>query len=624
MVSQDFWETEYKRLEKKFVSYKDLCEVTNLDEDADKEGFSILPTEGRELIGKYIRDFRDMEDTLPNIIVRETVYKKLCNADMALKQYNKNYQLVVLYGYRTPEIQRNEFRKTINKLKHKYSDHSELNEAVHRMIAVPEVSGHPTGGAVDVTVYDFKEKKYLSFGTEIHDFTTKKVYYDSPEIERYDPDAKKNRKMLRSIMGKQDFVPYDGEWWHFSYGDKEWAFYKHRNSERKKQPITEMKYKYSQKEISEIIYTDKYKEKEFVTKEYIRLAVQKDGRLTEETLMVLRRSGIEINLDKRQFTMKSSNFDLELLFVRDDDIPNLVSSGIADLGIVGENVFYENEKDNIEVLRRLGFGRCSLALAVPKDSAIRKPSELKGKKIATSYPNITRNFFKNIGIDIEEYGIDIRNLSGSVEIAPAINYADAIVDLVSTGVSLRQNNLRDLQKIMDSETVLIANRSKLELNTVKNNLVNALLVQIDSGLSAKKYKYIIMNVPTAFLDKFRQILLNELEASIPAFDSSNLQLDDRLMIKLILEDENSLVNEIKDIIPEMNKYEENNEEDDEGKSPLARIKQVILAIGDQTFPSLGKKNQVYTLVNKDSLWENKLKKIGATDIIVLDVERVVN
>ena len=621
--SQYYWETEYKRLEKSFVKYRDLCEVTELDENTDKEKFSILPSTGRGVIGKYTNKYRDMEDVLPNIIVRETVYKKLCKADVEIKRWNINYQLVVFYGYRSPNIQRKEFFKIRNELKQIYNDPSELNEAVHRIIAVPEVAGHPTGGAVDVTVYDFLEQKYINFGTEIHDFSSKKVYYDSPEIEKYDPEAKKNRNRLRSIMGKQDFVPYDGEWWHFSYGDKEWAFYKNRDNKRKNRPLGEMKYKYSQKYVSEILYTEKYKEPEFVTdKDNIRLAVQKDGRLTDETLIMLHRSGININTDKRQFAVKSSNYPLEILFVRDDDIPNLVYSGIADLGIVGENIFYETQKNDIDILRKLGFSRCSLALAVPKDSLVQKPCELKGKKIATSYPVITRNFFKSIGIEIEEDEITIRELSGSVEIAPSIGYADAIVDLVSTGFSLRQNNLRDMLKIMDSEAILIGNNKELESNTVKRKLVVDFLVHIDSYLSGKKYKYVIMNIPIDFLSTFKKILYDEIKTSMQTFDSS--RIDDGWMIKLILEDENFLINEIKDIIPEMNNYE-NDDNDNKDDTPFSRIRQIVIDMGNQHFSSLSEKKQVYTLVNKDSPeWEEKLKRIGATDIIVLDVERVVH
>jgi len=609
----DYLESIYENLEKSFVTYNDLCDVQDLDKNTDNEKFSILPSTGRGVIGRYSPGFRDMEDTIPNIIVRETVYKKLCKVDKTLKQTYPNCQLVVIYGYRSPDIQKKEFDRIKNELRDGYPDanDSDLNEATHRIIAVPDVAGHPTGGAVDVTIFDFTKQEYWVFGTQIHEFKTKRVYYDSPEVKKNDPQAMKNRKFLRSIMGKQDFVPYDGEWWHFSYGDKEWAFYKHRDNKRKKRLTGELKYKYSQKLVTEIQYTDKYKEKDSVSDNCIRLAVQKEGRLTDETLSLLQQAGIVLKPDKRQFAVKSSNFPLEVLFVRDDDIPNLVYAGVADFGIVGENIFYETENDDLEILQKLGFGYCSLALAVPKDSILRKPVDLRGKKIATSYPVITRKFFESLGIDIKEYNIDIRSLSGSVEIAPAIGYADAIVDLVSTGVSLKQNNLIDMQKIMDSESVLIANKKEKSKNSNKSSLIERFLSKIETCLSAKRYKYVIVNVPIDFLNMYKKILEEEVKSFFPSFESINL--DDNEMMKLFLEDENSLISEINNIIPKIS-----NEEN------LEKVRQIIIDISNQHYSSLSlEKRQVHILVNKDSLWEEKLKRIRATDIIVLDVERYV-
>ena len=240
-------EQKYKELEKSFVTYKDLCSVTECDENADKEAFSTLPASGRDVIGRY-RFTRDMEHASPNIIVRETVYKKLRAADAALKKENPDWQLAVMYGYRSLDIQEKLFNQIKKELKPLYGNNeSELTEAVHRKIAVPEVSGHPTGGAVHVLIYDFVKKAYLDFGVQDGDRETlndssrndssrndnspndnsaeaRKAYYDSPEIAP-DSAAKKNRKLLRDVMTAQGFAPYDGDFSHFSYGDKEWAFY---------------------------------------------------------------------------------------------------------------------------------------------------------------------------------------------------------------------------------------------------------------------------------------------------------------------------------------------------------------------------------------------------------------
>lgn len=619
---QAFWNKKYSECEQNFVTYQELTAVEELDKYTDNERFSILPSTGNGVIGKYISKFRDMENTIPNVIVRETVYEKLCRVDKALKQKNPNYQLVVTYGYRSLDIQKEIFDKRYNELKRKYDDPSELKEAVHRIIAAPEVAGHPTGGAVDVIIYDMSQNKYLDFGTAIHDFTTKKAYYDTPELGEKS-EAKRNRRMLRSLMGKQDFVPYDGEWWHFSYGDKEWAYYKYRKNKRKNKKgnkeSLELKYKYSQKDFSEIffadMYTDKYKKVELVSDVWIRLAVQKDGRLTEETLTMLQVSGIEVNFDKRQFLTRCSNFPLEILFVRDDDIPQFVYSGVADIGIVGENVYYESEKESLTILKQLGFGRCTLALAVPNDSIVKKPSDLEGKRIATSYPILTKKFFGDMGVKIQEP----RPVSGSVEITPAIDFADAIVDLVSSGTSLRQNNLRFVQKILDSQSVLIANKSIIDNNDRKTKVIDNLLSKIDSCLSARKYKYIIMNLPVHLLKEMKDKIYNEVKNIKHDFMIESL--DDKLLVQFFLlntDIEYSQIAEtLENILPGL-KFSLDGSFWEKIRNCIFEIKNRRILLSENC-----EKRQVQIIVDTTLPWEIKLKEIGATDIIVLDVERFV-
>jgi ATP phosphoribosyltransferase len=230
----------------------------------------------------------------------------------------------------------------------------------------------------------------------------------------------------------------------------------------------------------------------------LKLAIQKQGRLTDETLEFLRKSGLEFESYKQKLFSSCRNFPLEILYVRDDDIPNYVASGIVDLGILGQNVLNE-ERPIVKKLLNLRYGFCSLTLAVPKESEIKDVSELRGKTIATSYPQSTKKFFSENNIPVE-----IVSISGSVEIAPALGVAQAIVDLVSTGSTLALNDLRALTKVYDSESVLIANEDALKNG--KKDLLEKLITRFKGVLSAKNYKYVMMNVPEEILPKIKKII----------------------------------------------------------------------------------------------------------------------
>lgn len=187
----------------------------------------------------------------------------------------------------------------------------------------------------------------------------------------------------------------------------------------------------------------------------LKLAIQKEGRLTDETLDFLRKSGLEFESYQQRLFSICRNFPLEILYVRNNDIPDYVSSGVVDLGVLGQNMINE-EKPKVKKLLNLKYGYCSLVVAVPNESSITKCSGLDGKTIATTYPKSTKNFFKKQGINVR-----IARISGSVEIAPALGIAQAIVDLTSTGRTLAENGLRILSKVYDSESVLVVNKQSL-------------------------------------------------------------------------------------------------------------------------------------------------------------------
>lgn len=282
----------------------------------------------------------------------------------------------------------------------------------------------------------------------------------------------------------------------------------------------------------------------------LKLAIQKQGRLTEETLEFLRKSGLEFESYKQRLFSSCRNFPLEILYVRDDDIPNYVASGTVDLGILGQNVLNE-ERPKVKKLLNLRYGFCSLTVAVPKESEVKSIKELKGKTIATSYPESTKKFFKENNIPVE-----IVKISGSVEITPALGVAQAIVDLTSSGSTLALNDLRALTKIYESETVLIANEEALKNG--KKDLLERLITRFKGVLSAKDYKYVMMNAPEDVLPKIKKI--------IPGLKSPTI-------------------------------------------SPLATEGWL----------------SVQTVIKEDVFWETieKLKRVGASGIIVLPIEKMI-
>ncbi len=227
----------------------------------------------------------------------------------------------------------------------------------------------------------------------------------------------------------------------------------------------------------------------------LKIAIQKSGRLNEKSVELLKNCGLNFENYKSSLISPVSNFPLEILFLRDDDIPEYVQDGIADLGIVGENVIQETEVE-VSYLQRLGFGRCSLKIAVPNTYDIKDLSELDGKSIATTYPAILGKFLKSKGIQA-----DIRTISGSVEISPGLGLSDAICDLVSTGGTLKSNGLKPFADVMSSEAVLIG-RSGSE----NEDLVKELIQRIQSVLRAKETKYVVLNVKKEDLEAVTALL----------------------------------------------------------------------------------------------------------------------
>ena len=226
----------------------------------------------------------------------------------------------------------------------------------------------------------------------------------------------------------------------------------------------------------------------------LRIAVQSKGRLFEDTIGLLAEAGIKVSSSKRTLLVQSSNFPVEILYLRDDDIPQSVASGVADLGIVGQNE-YEERAEDAEVVRPLGFSKCRLSLAVPKGVEYYGLKWFEGKKIATSYPNILRRFMQQNRI-----AADIHVITGSVEISPGIGLADAIFDIVSSGSTLVSNNLVEVETVMQSEAILIANKN---LDKEKRTVLDELLFRIEAVKAAEDKKYVLMNVPT---DRLKDIV----------------------------------------------------------------------------------------------------------------------
>ena len=229
----------------------------------------------------------------------------------------------------------------------------------------------------------------------------------------------------------------------------------------------------------------------------LRIAVQSKGRLYEDTMNLLAEADIKVSSFRRTLLVQSSNFPIEILYLRDDDIPQSVASGVADLGIVGETEFVEKGEE-ADVLLRLGFSKCRLSLAIPKEHDYQGVEWFNGKKIATSYPNILRTFLESKGITA-----DIHEITGSVEISPGIGLADAIFDIVSSGSTLVSNNLREVETVMNSEALLIGYPL---MDDDKREILQEMLFRIDAVRQAEDKKYVRMNVPRQRLDDIIKVL----------------------------------------------------------------------------------------------------------------------
>ncbi|MGC3945396.1 MAG: ATP phosphoribosyltransferase [Chryseolinea sp.] len=218
----------------------------------------------------------------------------------------------------------------------------------------------------------------------------------------------------------------------------------------------------------------------------LRIAIQKSGRLQEGSLELLKESGLSFSNGKDQLKTQARNFPVEILFLRDDDIPQYVEDRVADVGIVGENIYVEKQKNN-EIVKRLDFAKCRLSIAIPRAETYGGIPSLDGKNIATTYPNIVKGFLKKHGISA-----GIHEISGSVEIAPGIGLADAICDIVSTGSTLLSNGLKEVEVVMQSEALIIATPG---LSGEKKEILDKLLFRIEAVKKAKNNKYILMNCP---------------------------------------------------------------------------------------------------------------------------------
>lgn len=232
-------------------------------------------------------------------------------------------------------------------------------------------------------------------------------------------------------------------------------------------------------------------------KNYLRIAIQKSGRLQEGSMALLKESGLAISNGRDQLKTQARNFPVEILFLRDDDIPQYIEDKVADVGIVGENVFVEKNKKNT-LIKRLDFAKCRLSLAIPKSEDYTGLSSLQGKNIATSYPVIVRKY-----LEANNIKAGIHEISGSVEIAPGIGLADAICDIVSTGSTLLSNGLKEVETVMQSEAVMIAGP---ELSDEKKEILDRLLFRLEAVNSAKNNKYILLNCPDEAIEKITSVI----------------------------------------------------------------------------------------------------------------------
>lgn len=229
----------------------------------------------------------------------------------------------------------------------------------------------------------------------------------------------------------------------------------------------------------------------------LKLAIQKNGRLTEKSINLLRACGLDIENYSERLVVSARNYKLDVLFVRDDDIPEYVQDGVADIGFIGENVLFEKKK-NAFVEKKLGFGKCRLLIGIPEDKELASVKELNNKKIATSYPNILGEFLETNSVQAQ-----IIQISGSVEIAPSLGMADYICDIVSTGNTLKLNKLKKSFSVFESEAVMIRTEN---LEVEKKPLLEELMGRIDSVMNARKSNYLMMNVPNAAVERISEII----------------------------------------------------------------------------------------------------------------------
>ncbi|TQD39057.1 ATP phosphoribosyltransferase [Haloflavibacter putidus] len=229
----------------------------------------------------------------------------------------------------------------------------------------------------------------------------------------------------------------------------------------------------------------------------LKIAVQKSGRLHEDSLQILQDAGIVLEKSKDQLKATAKNFPLDILYLRNGDIPQYVNDGVVDVGIFGENLLVE-KRLNLPILLQLGFSKCSLCVAIPKEQNFTELKDLNTKKIATSYPNTVQDFLKK-----ENLTADLHTISGSVEIAPNIGLADAVVDIVSSGNTLFKNNLKPVYTILKSEAVLVASPS---IPSILQATLNQLVFRIESVLNARNYKYILLNAPNKNIDQIVALL----------------------------------------------------------------------------------------------------------------------
>jgi ATP phosphoribosyltransferase len=229
----------------------------------------------------------------------------------------------------------------------------------------------------------------------------------------------------------------------------------------------------------------------------IRIAVQKSGRLSDDSLKLFKECGIKFESGGSKLRSISSNFPIEFLFLRDDDIPGYVEDGVADLGVVGLNVLMEHTR-KVEIVKELGFSKCRLSLAIPRSETYTDLSQFEGKSIATSYPNLTNQFLQKNGVNAE-----MHEISGSVEIAPSIGLAEGICDIVSTGGTLLSNGLKEVATVFQSQAVMISNNA---LSAEKQAILNKLLFRIDSVQRGQNAKYVVLNVQEQNIEKVTTLL----------------------------------------------------------------------------------------------------------------------